>query len=53
MWLVSGWMCMEKWWYVTDGKTEALGAKYSTAWVVGCLKFVEQRWNDTDRGKLK
>ena len=36
-----------------QGKPEAVGAKYCKAWVVGGWKSVEQRWNDTARGKVK
>jgi hypothetical protein len=34
-------------------KTDVLGEKYFRAWVVDSRMCVEQRWNDTDRGKLK
>jgi len=33
------------------GKTEVLGEKYYTAWVVDGWMSMEQWWNDTDRGK--
>ena len=36
-----------------QGKTEVLGEKYYTAWVVDGWMSIEQWWNDTDRGKLK
>ena len=36
-----------------QGKTEVLGEKHYTAWVVGGWVSMEQWWNDTDRGKLK
>ena len=39
-------------WY-WQGKTEVLGEKHYTAWVVGGWMSMEQWWNDTDRGKLK
>ena len=46
-------MGIEQWWNDTDGKTEVLGEKHSTALVVDGWMSMEQRWNDTDRGKLK
>ena len=39
-------------WY-WQGKTEVLGEKHYTVWVVDGWMGMEQRWNDTDRGKLK
>ena len=39
-------------WY-WQGKTEVLGEKHYTAWVVDGWMSMEQWWNDTDRGKLK
>ena len=36
-----------------QGKTEVLGEKHYTAWVVDEWMSMEQWWNDTDRGKLK
>jgi hypothetical protein len=45
---------MEQWWNGTDrGKTEVLGEKYYTAWVVDCLMSMEEQGNDNERGKLK
>ena len=44
---------MVEWWNGTDGKTEVLGEKHYTLWVVDGWIGVEQWWNDTDRGKLK
>ena len=42
---------MVEWYW--QGKTEVLGEKHYTAWVVDEWMSMEQRWNDTDRGKLK
>jgi len=42
---------MVEWYW--QGKTEVLGEKYYTAWVVDEWMSTEQWWNDTDRGKLK
>ena len=42
---------MVEWYW--QGKTEVLGEKYYTAWVVDEWMSLEQWWNDTDRGKLK
>ena len=42
---------MVEWYW--QGKTEVLGEKHYTAWVVDEWMRVEQWWNDTDRGKLK
>ena len=39
-------------WY-WQGKTEVLGEKHYTAWVVGEWMGMEHWWNDTDSGKLK
>ena len=39
-------------WY-WQGKTEVLGEKHYTAWVVDGWMSMEQWWNDTDGGKLK
>ena len=39
-------------WYL-QGKTEILGEKHYTAWVVNGWMSMEQWGNDTDRGKLK
>ena len=39
-------------WY-WQGKTEVLGEKYYTVWVVDGWMSMEQWWNDTDKGKLK
>ena len=36
-----------------QGKTEVLGEKHYTTWVVCGWMSMEQWWNDTDRGKLK
>jgi len=44
------WAMVEWYW---QGKTEVLGEKQYTAWVVDEWMSVEQWWNDTDRGKLK
>ena len=41
---------VERYW---QGKTEVLGEKHYTAWVVDEWMSMEQWWNDTDRGKLK
>ena len=38
---------------VLQGKTEVLGEKHYTAWVVDGWMSVEQWWNNTDRVKLK
>jgi len=42
---------MVEWYW--QGKTEVLGEKHYTAWVVGEGMSLEQLFNDTDRGKLK
>jgi len=42
---------MVEWYW--QGKTEVLGEKHYTAWVVDEWMSMEQWWNDTDRGKLK
>ena len=42
---------MVEWYW--QGKTEVLGEKHYTAWVVDEWMRVEQWWNDTDRGKVK
>jgi len=51
----GGWMdeygAMVEWYW--QGKTEVLGEKHYTAWVVDERMSMEQWWNDTDRGKLK
>ena len=39
--------------YVRLGKTEVVGEKHYTVWVVDGWMSVEQWWNGTDRGKLK
>jgi len=41
-------MSMEQWCNDTDGKTEVLGEKHYTAWVVDERMNMEQWWNDTD-----
>ena len=35
---------------ILTGKTEVLGEKHYTAWVVDGWMSMEQWWNDTDRG---
>ena len=51
----GGWMneygAMVEWYW--QGKTEVLGEKHYTAWVVDEWMSMEQWWNGTDRGKLK
>ena len=51
----SRWMneygAMVEWYW--EGKTEVLGEKHYTAWVVDEWMSMEQWWDDTDRGKLK
>jgi hypothetical protein len=42
---------MVEWYW--EGKTEVLGEKHYTAWMVDEWMSMEQWWNDTDRGKLK
>ena len=42
---------MVEWYW--QGKTEVLGEKHYTAWVVVGWMSMEQWWNGTDRGKLK
>ena len=42
---------MVEWYW--QGKTEVLGEKHYTVWVVDGWMSKEQWWNDTDRGKLK
>jgi len=39
-----------KWYW--QGKTEVLGEKHYTAWVVDGWMSMEEWWNNTDRGKL-
>ena len=46
----NGYGAMVEWYW--QGKTEVLGEKH-TAWVVDEGMGMEQRWNDTDRGKLQ
>jgi len=41
---------MVEWYW--EGKTEVLGDKHYTAWVVDESMSMEQWWNDTDWGKL-
>jgi len=41
---------MVEWYW--QGKTEVLGDKHYTAWMVDEWMSMEQWWNDTDRGKL-
>ena len=41
---------MVEWYW--QGKTEVLGEKHYTVWVVDEWISMEQWWNDTDRGKL-
>ena len=53
LYIVGGsWMneygAMEEWYW--QGKTEVLGEKHYTAWVVDEWMSMEQWWNDTDRG---
>ena len=38
---------------ILNGKTEVLGEKHYTVWVVDGWMSMEQWLNDTDRGKLK
>jgi len=42
---------MVEWYW--QRKTEVLGEKHCTAWVVDEWMSMDQWWNDTDRGKLK
>ena len=42
---------MVEWYW--QGKTEVLGEKHYTVWVVDGWMSMDQWWNDTDRGKLK
>ena len=42
---------MVEWYW--HGKTEVLGEKHYTAWVVDGWMSMEPWWNDTDMGKLK
>ena len=42
---------MVEWYW--QGKTEVLGEKHYTAWVVDEWMSMEQWWNDTDRAKLQ
>ena len=56
LYIVGGrWMneygAMVEWYW--QGKTEVLGEKHYTAWLVDEWMSMEQRWNDTDRVKLK
>jgi len=56
LYIVGGrWMneygAMVEWYW--QGKTEVLGEKHYTGWVVDEWMSMEQWWNDTDRGKQK
>jgi len=42
---------MVEWYW--QGKSDVLGEKHYTVWVVDKWMGMEQYWNDTDRGKLK
>ena len=42
---------MVEWYW--QGKTEVLGEKYYTMWVVDEWMSMEQWWNDADRGKIE
>ena len=44
---------IQQWPNGSERKTEVLGEKHYTAWVVDGWMSVEQWWNGTDRGKLK
>ena len=46
---MNGYGAMMKWYW--QGKTEVLGEKHYTAWVVDEWMSMEQWWNATDRGK--
>jgi len=47
-------MSMGQWWNDNEkGKTEVLGEKHYTVWVVDERMSMEQWWNDTEKGKLK
>jgi len=48
---MDGYGAMVEWYW--QGKTEVLGEKHYTAWVVDVWMSMEQWRNDTDRGKLK
>ena len=48
---MDGCGAMVEWYW--QGKTEVLGEKHYTAWVVDGWMSVEQWWNGTDREKLK
>jgi len=49
-WMNENGATMEWYW---QGKTEVLGEKHYTVWVVDEWMSMEQWWNDNDRGKLK
>jgi hypothetical protein len=44
-----GYSAMVDWYW--QGKTEVMGVKHYTAWVVDGWMSMEQRWNDADWGK--
>ena len=46
---MDGYGAMVEWYW--QGKTEVLGEKHYTAWVVDEWMGMEKWWNDTDRGK--
>ena len=48
---MNGYGAMVEWYW--QGKTDLLGEKHYTVWVVDEWMVMEQWWNDTDRGKLK
>ena len=48
---MNGYGVLVEWYW--QGKTELLGEKHYTVWVVGEWIGMEQWWNDTDRGKPK
>jgi len=43
-------MSMEEFWNDTDRKTEVMGEKHYTVWVVDEWMCMEQWWNYTDWG---
>ena len=48
---MNEYVAMVEWYW--QGKTEVLGEKHYTEWVVDEWMSMEQWWDDTDRGKLK
>jgi hypothetical protein len=50
VWVVDGWMSMEKWWNDTDRRNWSAGRRHYAVWAVDGWMSMEQWWNGTDRG---